>query len=251
MSQKRDQIASLNRARSGRRPLAAIAAALSPALILAALTVAASVSAGATGESRASTQTAGPRQHARLRQPRHAPPRAQRRCRANGALGPQPRRRPRVHAEVFAMSTPAPPGHGFLRDARGFTTIDAPSAYGSRLPPARDERGRVAGTYRDARRRSHGFLRSKRGFRQIDFPGAEGTVVRKTSARGKDGRDLHRRARHGRPVLRARFPAGQAWLQEDRHPRRLADAAVRDQQSWADRGRVPRSRRHPSRFPAR
>jgi uncharacterized membrane protein len=74
--------------------------------------------------------------------------------------------------------------HGFLRDARGFTTLDVPGASFTSVTGS-DGRDRVVGGFRDARRRIHGFLRDRHGFERIDFPGAAGTVVWKANARGQ------------------------------------------------------------------
>jgi hypothetical protein len=172
MGHKRDQVTSFNHSRPNRRPLAAMAAALSVALILAALTVAASASAGAVGESIASTQVLGPDSTLAFG--------------ADSTLGfahgsRTQRQRPASPGDLDAGSND---GHGFVRDAGGFTTIDAPGASVTSVTGAGNG-GRIVGAYRDARRKVHGFLRSKRGFRKIDFPGAKGTVVWKTSARGQ------------------------------------------------------------------
>ena len=75
-------------------------------------------------------------------------------------------------------------GHGFVRDAGGFTTIEAPrSALTAAL--GGNSRGQVVGGYLDARERFHGFLRSTRGFRKIDFPGANGTSASKINEQGR------------------------------------------------------------------
>jgi hypothetical protein len=158
--------------------LTTIAAAVSAALVLGALAVAASASAGAAGESRASTEALGPDSMLgfgadgvlgfgpgsgaeRTGRPSSGSADARAAIRRSGVLGGDSAR-----------------GHGFVRDAHGFTTIDAPGASVT-TATGRDNRGRVVGAYRDARRRVHGFLRGKHGFKRIDFPGAKGTVVSK------------------------------------------------------------------------
>lgn len=74
--------------------------------------------------------------------------------------------------------------HGFLRDARGFSTLDVPGASFTSVTGS-DGRDRVVGGFRDTRRRIHGFVRHRRGIERIDFPGAAGTVVWKANARGQ------------------------------------------------------------------
>jgi uncharacterized membrane protein len=75
-------------------------------------------------------------------------------------------------------------GHGFVRDARGFASVDAPGALVTSVTGS-DGHGRLVGSYRDAGRGVHGFVRERRGFRSIDVPGAAGTVVWKINARGQ------------------------------------------------------------------
>jgi hypothetical protein len=75
-------------------------------------------------------------------------------------------------------------GDGFVRDARGFATIDVPGASVT-AAVASNRGGQVVGAYLDARNRTHGFLREARRLRRIDFPGAEGTFVSGIDDRGR------------------------------------------------------------------
>jgi hypothetical protein len=76
-------------------------------------------------------------------------------------------------AATLALSSTAAAdvgGHGFVRDARGFRTIDAPGASSFTVAFGRDERGRTVGGHVDRRGRLHGFLRDGRRFRTIEVP---------------------------------------------------------------------------------
>jgi probable HAF family extracellular repeat protein len=75
-------------------------------------------------------------------------------------------------------------GHGFVRDARGFTTIDVRGASYT-VAAGSNRRGQIVGDYLDARKRFHGFVRDGRRVRTIDFPGAEGTFATAIDDRGR------------------------------------------------------------------
>jgi uncharacterized membrane protein len=80
----------------------------------------------------------------------------------------------------FAASTaehsPVDRGHGFVRDARGFTDVRVPGASLTAIFRS-NSRGQVVGAYRDSRRSFHGFVRDGRRIRVIDVPGAAGTLA--------------------------------------------------------------------------
>jgi hypothetical protein len=67
-------------------------------------------------------------------------------------------------------------GHGFVRDARGFATIDVPGASYTAASGS-NSGGQIVGDYLDSRKRFHGFIRDGRRVRRIDFPGAKGTFA--------------------------------------------------------------------------
>jgi uncharacterized membrane protein len=90
----------------------------------------------------------------------------------------------RAAAAIEDSSELAGRGRGFVRDDRGFTTVDVPGASVTTVTGT-DGRGQIVGAYRDSRRKFHGFVRSKHGFRKIDYPGATGTVVWRINARGQ------------------------------------------------------------------
>jgi uncharacterized membrane protein len=75
-------------------------------------------------------------------------------------------------------------GHGFVRDARGYRTVDAPGA-SSTAALGRNNRGQVVGSYLDKRDRFHGFVQRGQHVEDIDVPGAQGTVASKINDDGQ------------------------------------------------------------------
>jgi hypothetical protein len=62
-------------------------------------------------------------------------------------------------------------GHGFVQDNNDFITIDAPRAGGFTVAFGIDGRGRIVGTYFDAKQR-RGFMLSNGTFTTLTAPGA-------------------------------------------------------------------------------
>jgi uncharacterized membrane protein len=91
-------------------------------------------------------------------------------------------------------------GHAFVRDARGFATIDVPGASVT-AAFASNTGGQIVGAYIDARGRFHGFLRAGRRFRTIDFRGAEGTFAAAINDRGNVVGSYNKE--RGTPVLQS------------------------------------------------
>jgi uncharacterized membrane protein len=75
-------------------------------------------------------------------------------------------------------------GHGFARDARGFSMIDVPGASFTSASGS-NSGGQVVGYHLDGRKQFHGFIREGRRFRRIDFPGAKGTFPAAVDDRGR------------------------------------------------------------------
>ena len=226
--------------RSLRCRLAAIAAALAGALLLASIDVG-SASAGSAAESDASSPESlldlGPS------------------TMLGGGLGdmivgPRARidRKPQPalgigRAAIDGAGAGTNRGHGFLRDARGFTTIDAPGC-----------RGHVC--HRQQRPQKGGGAATAMPAGGSTASCATGAASSGSTSRARPGRVAWKANARGQIVGTYTFERDRAaqffeygFVLDRRgfgkigNPGRVRDAALRDQRSWSDRGRVRRSRR--------
>jgi uncharacterized membrane protein len=75
-------------------------------------------------------------------------------------------------------------GHGFVRDDRGYRTVDVRGASATDALGG-NNRGQVVGGYVDVRDRFHGFVQRGHRVETLDVPGARGTMATRINDEGE------------------------------------------------------------------
>ena len=85
-----------------------------------------------------------------------------------------------------ASTRPRSPVPGFLLDRGRVTKFDAPRAVTETAANSINNRGQIAGAYKEAGNATHGFLRDRAGrITTVDVPGAKGTGIYRINDRGQ------------------------------------------------------------------